>query len=110
MDLNNVTLEITTLIIAFDHYDVLVSDHLRDSLGTNEEHQKILNKNREHIEAFFNDASFYSQGKNLKPLDEVKEVIKNKLADMKTKEIHDLVEKMEKDARKMKKLYRVLQD
>lgn len=110
MDLNNVTLEITTLIIAFDHYDTLVSRHLRDSLGSGEEHQKIRNKNREHIEAFFNDATFYTQDKKLKPLDEVKEVIKNKLADTKTNEIHDLVEKMEKDAKKMKKLYRTLQD
>jgi predicted protein tyrosine phosphatase len=110
MDLHIVTLEITNLVIAFDHYDSLVSGILSENAGSNEEHQKIRAKSTEHLAVLFNDVSFYDEQNQLKPLAAIKDIVSNKLADLKAKDIHELVEKLEKDAKKMKKLYKAIRE
>ena len=102
-------LEITTLIITFDHYDQLVSRYLVESAGSHEEHDKIRQKSTAHLSGFIGDTAFYDENKGLKQLSDIKTLIKAKLAGFDAKVIHELVEKLEKDAKKMKKLYKALQ-
>lgn len=106
MDLNIVTLEITGLIIAFDHYDNLVSALAAGSGNADEEHLKIRSKNQEHVNAFFGAATFCEEDNRLKSLSGIKETISTQLTALKTGEIHELVEKLEKDVKKIKKLYK----
>jgi hypothetical protein len=109
MDYNVVTLEIADLITHFDYYDSLISEALvKTSASAFDEQTKIRNKSKEHLAQFFDDTEFYNRKKQLRPLSEIKGVIIDKLESMKTKEIHDLVEKLEKDAKKIKKLYLLL--
>ena len=103
MDFNVVALEISDLIAHFDYYDSLVTNE-----SVAEEHSKLKNKNQEHLAKFFADLSFYNDSKQLRPLYETKAAIVTKLEGLKTNEIHDLIEKLEKDAKKMKKLYKSL--
>jgi len=98
MDYNIVTLEIADHISHFDYYDRLVSE----IGGSSDDQIKIRTKHNEHL------AGFYQQGKQLLFLHEVTGKILAKLESMKNKEIHELVEKLEKDAKKMKKLYKEL--
>jgi hypothetical protein len=108
MDFNIVTLEIADLITHFDYYDTLVSDALSNNLGSADEQTKIRNKSKEHLTAFFADTDFYNEHKQLLSLSEMKGLIIAKLQGMKTTDIHDLVEKLEKDAKKIRKLYKSL--
>jgi 3-methyladenine DNA glycosylase/8-oxoguanine DNA glycosylase len=103
MDFNIVTLEIADLITHFDYYDRLVS-----AVGSSEEQIKIRQKSQEHLAQFFSGADFYNGKSQLRPLAEMKGAIIAKLEGMKAKDIHDLVEKLEKDAKKIKKLYKSL--
>ena len=109
MNFNVVTLEIADLIAHFDYYDRLVSDALSKSTeGFSDEQAKIRNKSKEHLALFFAGTEFYNQQQQLRPLSETKGLIIAKLEGMKTKEIHELVEKLAKDAKKIKKLYLLL--
>jgi hypothetical protein len=106
MDFNVVALEIADLIVHFDYFDKLVSDVLSKTTDTSSEEQsKIRNKSKEHLSRFFAGADFYDAKKQLKHLNKMIAPIIAKLGGMKNKEIHDLVEKLEKDAKKIKKLY-----
>jgi hypothetical protein len=108
MDFNIVTLEIADLIVHFDYYDSLVSDALSKTAGLYEEQNKIRFKSKEHLAEFFTGADFYTRKNQLLPLAGMKDAITAKLKGMKAKDIHELVEKLEKDAKKMKKLYKSL--
>lgn len=108
MDFNIVTLEIADLIAHFDYYDTLVSDALGTSAGADEEQIKIRNKSQEHLALFLTGVEFYNRKKQLLSLSELKTPLMVKLQGMKSKDIHDLVEKLEKDAKKVKKLYKSL--
>ncbi|MGY3212831.1 hypothetical protein [Mucilaginibacter sp. HD30] len=103
MDFNVVALEISDLIAHFDYYDRLITNKSVD-----EEQTRLRSKNQEHLAKFFADVEFYSNSKQLRPLYETKDSIIFKLKSIKTNEVHDLVEKLEKDAKKMKKLYKSL--
>lgn len=103
MDFNVVTLEIADHIVHFDYYDRLVSE-----TGRTEELAKIKSKSKEHLAEFFADAEFYDKNKLLRPLFEMRGSIAPKLVSMKPKDIHALIEKLEKDAKKIKKLYKSL--
>ena len=108
MDFNIATLEIADHITHFDYYDTLVSDTLRKTDVPTDEQTRIRQKSREHLEQFFSGAEFYTANKQLRPLAELIVPIKAKLQGMKTKDIHELIEKLEKDARKIRKLYKSL--
>jgi predicted transcriptional regulator len=108
MDFNVVTLEVADLIVHFDYYDRLVSEVVSKAGDFSDEQAKIRNKSKEHLSLFFAGTEFYNSKKQLKPLTETKGAIIAKLADMKTKDVHDLIEKLEKDAKKIKKLYLAL--
>jgi len=103
MDFNVVALEISDLIAHFDYYDQLVTQE-----GVAEEQNKLRIKNREHLAKLFADVTFYNDNKQLRPLYETKDAIIAKLQGIKTNDVHDLIEKLEKDAKKMKKLYKSL--
>ncbi len=103
MDFNVVALEISDLIAHFDYYDRLITN-----VSSSEEQNRLKNKNREHMAKFFADVEFYDNNKQLRPLYETKDLIIFKLKSVKTNDVHDLVEKLEKDAKKMKKLYKSL--
>ena len=103
MDFNVVALEISDLIAHFDYFDRLITDE-----SVADEQNKLRNKNREHLTKFFADVTFYDSGKHLRPLYDTKDAIITKLRGIKTSDVHDLVEKLEKDAKKMKKLYKAL--
>lgn len=107
MDLQIVTLEVTSLIIAFDHYERLTFNALSKNAGLNDDYQKILNKNAEHLAESFNQVQIYDAQRQLKNLPVIKEAIYIRLAGMKSNEIHELVEHLEKDTKKMKKLYKL---
>ncbi|WP_413667676.1 hypothetical protein ACEN9X_24765 [Mucilaginibacter sp. Mucisp86] len=110
MDLNNVTLEITGLIITFDHYDALAANLLsKEKSGLNDEFEKIRSKNSGHLRVFFGDTTFYDQDKQLKKLSEIKTAIKDRLEGVDAKKVHEFIERLEKDAKKMRKLYKALQ-
>lgn len=110
MDLNNVTLEITGLIITFDHYEALAANLLsKGKSGFSDEYEKIRNKNSSHLRAFFGDTAFYDEDKQLKKLSEIKAAIKAGLEGADTKKVHEFIERLEKDAKKMRKLYKALQ-
>jgi len=98
MDYNIVTLEIADHISHFDYYERLVFE----AGSALDDQIKIRTKHDEHL------AGFYQQGKQLLFLHEMTGKIVAKLEGMKNKDIHDLVEKLEKDAKKMKKLYKEL--
>jgi hypothetical protein len=106
MDFNIVTLEIADLITHFDYYDTLVSDALSKTAVGAEDQTKIRSKSREHLAEFFADVKFYNAQKQILTLSQIKGLIIAKLSGMKSAEIHGLVEKLEKDAKKMKKLYK----
>lgn len=103
MDFNVVALEISDLIAHFDYYDRLINN-----AGVAEEQTRLRDKNRERLAGYFGDVAFYDDGKQLRPLYQTKDSIVHKLKSIKTNEVHDLVEKLEKDAKKMKKLYKSL--
>lgn len=103
MDFNVVALEISDLIAHFDYYDRLITN-----ATVSEEQNRLRDKNREHLAKFFADVEFYNDEKQLRPLYETKDSIVFKLKSIKTSDVHDLVEKLEKDAKKMKKLYKSL--
>lgn len=96
MDFNIVALELSDLAAHFDYFDTLVTH-----LGEPEEQIKLRKKHQEHL-------AVLSTGNKLYPLSETKQTIIVKLQALKPKDIHDLVEKLEKDAKKMKKLYKSL--
>lgn len=103
MDYNIVTLEIADLLVHFDYYDQLVTE-----AGATEEQAKIRNKRKEHIVLYFANTKFYDSKKQLLQLSQLKKLIIDRLKVMKNKEIHELVEQLEKDTKKMKKLYKAL--
>ena len=103
MDFNVVALEISDLIAHFDYYDRLIVN-----ASVSEEQNKLRNKNQEHLAKFFTDVEFYDSNKQLRPLYQTKDEIIHKLKSIKTNEVHDLIEKLEKDAKKMRKLYKSL--
>jgi hypothetical protein len=106
MDFNVVALEISDLIAHFDYYDNLVAGILSKGADAGEEEQtKIRAKSEEHLARFFAGVEFYNTDKQLRPLSKIKGPIIANLEGMKTKDIHDLIEKLEKDAKKIKKLY-----
>lgn len=100
MDLHIVALEVSDLIAHFDYYNNLVTG--------GDEQAKLRSKNQEHLAKYFADIEFYNAARQLRPLYETKDAIIAKLEGMKAGDIHDLVEKLEKDAKKMKKLYKAL--
>src|ERR1700754_288424 len=108
MDFNIVTLEIADHIVHFNYYDNLVSEALNKTAGSGEEQAKIRDKSKDHLAQFFAGSDFFSDQNQLRPLIEIKGAIVSKLEGMKAKDIHDLVEKLEKDAKKIKKLYKSL--
>ncbi len=95
-------LEISDLIAHFDYYD-----HLINNATVAEEQTRLKTKHREHLAKYFSGVAFYDN-ERLNPLSETKEGIIFKLKSIKTNEVHDLIEKLEKDAKKMKKLYKSL--
>ena len=103
MDFNVVALEISDLIAHFDYYNRLISN-----ASVAEEQTRLRNKNKEHLAKFFADVKFYDSNKQLRPLYQTKDSIVHKLKSIKTGDVHDLIEKLEKDAKKMKKLYKSL--
>lgn len=103
MDFNVVALEISDLIAHFDYYDRLITN-----ANVAEEQTRLRNKNQERLLKFFADVEFYDGKKQLRPLYETKDSIIHKLKSIKTNDVHDLIEKLEKDAKKMKKLYKSL--
>jgi hypothetical protein len=103
MDFNVVALEISDLIAHFDYYDRLITN-----TSVFEEQTRLRNKNQERQAIFFADVDFYDSNKQLRPLNQTKDAIIHKLKSIKTKDVHDLIEKLEKDAKKMKKLYKSL--
>lgn len=105
MNYNVVVLEISDLIAHFHYYDSLASEAIAKSIGSSEEQTKIRNKSKDHLTQFLSGLELYNRSKQLRTLKELKEPIVAKLQGMKSKEIHELVEKLEKDAKKMKKLY-----
>jgi len=108
MDFNIVTLEIASHIIHFDYYDQIVSGIANQTTGASEEQIKIRNKSREHLSEFFSGDDFFDSKDQLRPLYELSSVITTKIKIMKSKDVHALIEKLEKDAKKMKKLYKAL--
>jgi predicted transcriptional regulator len=103
MDYNIVTLEIADLLVHFDYYDQLVTEAC-----ATEEQAKIRNKRKEHLALNFANAKFHDSKKQLLPLNQLKELIIVRLKLMKNKEVHELVEQLEKDTKKIKKLYKAL--
>ncbi|QKJ30753.1 hypothetical protein HQ865_13655 [Mucilaginibacter mali] len=103
MDYNIVTLEIADLLIHFDYYDQLIT-------GNPEEQVKMRNKRQEHLANFFNTEALQTGAYLNRPLSEWKELIASRLPGFKNGEIHELVEKLEKDVKKMKKLYKAQRD
>ena len=103
MDFNVVALEISDLIAHFDYYDRLINN-----ASVAEEQTKLRSKYQEHLAKFFADVEFYDNNKQLRPLYNTKDSIVHKLKSIKTTDVHDLIEKLEKDAKKMKKLYKSL--
>ena len=99
MDFNIVTLEVADLLIHFDYYDQLIT-------GGPDEQAKIRNKRSEHLADLFPGAVFYDAKQKLHPLTKLKGPIIARLSQMKNKDIHELIEKLEKDTKKMKKLYK----
>jgi len=108
MDFNIVILEITDHINHFDYYDRLVSEAVGSTGGSYDEQSKIRNKSKEHLNEFFQGTEIYHTDGKLKPLSEIADFIREKLTQLKTKNIHELIEKLERDAKKMKKLYKFL--
>ncbi|MFC0513553.1 hypothetical protein ACFFGT_05050 [Mucilaginibacter angelicae] len=105
MNYNVVALEISDLIAHFTYFDGLVSDAISKSMGSSEEQTKIRNKSKDHLEQFFAGTEFFDGQGQVLPLTKTKGLIIAKLEGMKNKEVHELVEKLEKDAKKIKKLY-----
>lgn len=106
MDFNVVTLEIADLIVHFDYFDKLVTEAVTNTTTTfAEDQEKIRKKSKEHQALFFPGINFYDAKKQLHPLPKMKVLIVAKLQGIKAKEIHELVEKLTKDAKKIKKLY-----
>lgn len=99
MDYNIVTLEIADLLIHFDYYDQLIT-------GNPDEQVKAKNKRQEHLAAFLNDEALQGGEYLSRPLSEWRGLISARLPGLKNSEIHELVEKLEKDAKRMKKLYK----
>jgi hypothetical protein len=100
MDYNVVALEVWDHIAHFDYYNNLVTG--------GEEQARLGNKNSERIVKYFTGLEFYNADKQLCPLFEIRDAIIAKLKAMKGNDIHDLIEKLEKDAKKMRKLYKSL--
>lgn len=103
MDFNVVALEVSDLIAHFNYYDRLITN-----LSVVDEQNKLRSKHQEHLAKFFAGVEFYGDNKQLRPLNETKDQIIFKLKSIKTSDVHDLIEKLEKDAKKMKKLYKHL--
>ncbi|MFD0749577.1 hypothetical protein ACFQZS_05445 [Mucilaginibacter calamicampi] len=103
MDFNVVALEVSDLIAHFDYYDRLITNVI-----VAEEQTRLRNKNQDHLAKFFAGVEFYNDNNQLRPLYETKDQIIFKLKSIKTNDVHDLVEKLEKDAKKIKKLYKSL--
>ena len=103
MDFNVVALEISDLIAHFDYYDRLITN-----ASVSEEQTRLRNKNQERLANFFADVKFYDSNKQLRPLYQTKDAIIHKLKSIKTNDVHDLIEKLGKDAKKIKKLYKSL--
>lgn len=99
MDFNIVTLEIADLLTHFNYYNQLVT-------GAAEEQAKLHKKHEEHLALFFAGVNFYNEKNELLTLPELKALITPKLTELKSKEIHGLVEQLERDTKKMKKLYK----
>ncbi|GAB3931662.1 hypothetical protein [Mucilaginibacter myungsuensis] len=99
MDYNIITLEIATLLIHFDHYDQLLA-------GPTEEQIKIRNKKKEHLAEFLKEADLPEGIYLTQPITEWTNSITQSLPKVKNKDIHELVEKLEKDVKKIKKLYK----
>ena len=108
MDFNIVSLEIADHIAHFDYYDNLISARGSKDTGFDEEQTKIRNKSQEHLAEFFAGTKFYNAKKQILPLSQMSSLITSKLEGTKPKDIHALVEKLEKDAKKIKKLYKAL--
>ncbi|PTQ96607.1 hypothetical protein C8P68_10492 [Mucilaginibacter yixingensis] len=100
MDLPIVTLEITNLVIAFDHFDSLIAQ----SAAGNEDYLKMHAKGRDHLSIF----AVYDGHGHLKTLPVIKQTIAAGLSGLKTKDVHELVERLEKDVKKLKKLYKAV--
>lgn len=105
MDFNVVTLEIFDHLFHFHYFDNLVNQMQGKEDDAVEEQEKINNKSKEHLTKFFAGTTFCDEHNQLRPLAEIKGTIIAKLEGTKSKDIHDMVEKLEKDAKKMKKLY-----
>lgn len=100
MDFNVATLEAADHIIHFAYYEQLITN------SADEELIKIKNKYTEHLSVYFPEISFYTAEKQLIPLPELYRFVLGKLKGMKSNDIHQLIEKLEKDAKKVRKLYK----
>ena len=108
MDFNIVTLEIADHIIHYDYYNRLVLEAVSAASEQQEEHLRIQNKSKEHLTKFFSGVKFYNADSFVRPLPEISKEITAKIQELKSSDIHDLVDKLERDAKKMKKLYKAL--
>lgn len=106
MNLQIVTLEITTLIIAFDHYDSLLSGSKDLDADATDAYQIIKLKGKQHLDQLFADDAFFNEQQQLIALPEIKSTVKARLTDLKANEVHAFIERMEKLIKKLKKLYR----
>ncbi|MDT3402374.1 hypothetical protein [Mucilaginibacter terrae] len=100
MDFNVATLEAADHIIHFHYYETLVANNADQDL------LKIKNKYAEHLAIFFPEISFRNNESQLIPLPHLYELILNKLKGMKSGDIHLLIERLEKDAKKIRKFYK----
>ncbi|OOQ57167.1 hypothetical protein [Mucilaginibacter pedocola] len=101
MDFNIVTLEIADHLVHFNYYDQLITD-----ANFADEQVKLRKKRDEHLTELFAGLNFYDKKSQLLSLTQLRALIIPKLADVKNKQIHELVEQLEKDTKKMKKLYK----
>jgi hypothetical protein len=108
MDFNIVTLEIADHITHFNYFENLISKISGQSAEPFEDHTKISNKHKEHLNESFAEIDFYNAEGQLLPVLEVSSLIKHQFARIKAKDVHALVETLEKDVKKIKRLYKAI--
>ncbi|CAM3741766.1 hypothetical protein MUGA111182_06430 [Mucilaginibacter galii] len=108
MDLNIVTLEITDHISHFDYFERLISKRSDYNGALYEDINNISNKYKEHLAEHFAKIDFYDAEEQLLPLFEISVLIMHQIAVIKAKDIHTLIEVLEKDVKKIKKLYKAI--
>lgn len=108
MDINIITLNIVNAITDFTFYDALVSKEISDKASSTEKHNKIREKSGHHLATLFADTKFVDSKGKLLSFDKIKDIVLTKINPLSKKEVEDFVDILQKDAKKIAKLYKEL--